>query len=338
MFDNLLCSGPDVNNQWARFRSEPNATRTIVRELEGLMSSATTDRRVRRTRELLRSALFSLIVERGYERITVQDILDKADVGRSTFYAHYRDKDDLLRSGFEDLRSALATETAGDGNAAHGKAEFLQPVLAVFQHVEAHRHLWKPLAGKGGAYLVIRILRENVSDLVREHFRSQLPGWKEDQTQLEAAVQFVVSALIGVITWWLDRRLSSWGTAPLIEQANDRSVEWSPKLPSRAGPRMARCEPCRVFGGQWSSVLARLLQTRRKRPGQHQMSPGRHPTARRGPLTWTGWHPAAPANRGQQDSSGNRTRPRTSKPGIACKRDGGFDSLRLRDRESRPAG
>ncbi len=204
MFDNLLCSGPDVNNQWARFRSEPNATRTIVRELEGLMSSATTDRRVRRTRELLRSALFSLIVERGYERITVQDILDKADVGRSTFYAHYRDKDDLLRSGFEDLRSALATETAGDGNAAHGKAEFLQPVLAVFQHVEAHRHLWKPLAGKGGAYLVIRILRENVSDLVREHFRSQLPGWKEDQTQLEAAVQFVVSALIGVITWWLD--------------------------------------------------------------------------------------------------------------------------------------
>src|SRR6266511_3287723 len=49
-----------------------------------------------------------------------------------------------------------------------------------------------------------RILRENVSDLVREHFRSQLPGWKEDQTQLEAAVQFVVSALIGVITWWLD--------------------------------------------------------------------------------------------------------------------------------------
>jgi AcrR family transcriptional regulator len=202
MCGNLLCFGGHVKSQLARFRSELNATGTIVRELEGL--TATTDRRVRRTRELLRSALFSLILERGYERISVQDILDRADVGRSTFYALYRDKDDLLRSGFEDLRSALATETAGDGNAAHGKTEFLQPVLAVLQHVEAHRHLWKPLAAKGGANLVIRILRENLSDLVRQHFRSQLPGWKGDQTQLEAAVQFVVSALIGVITWWLD--------------------------------------------------------------------------------------------------------------------------------------
>ncbi len=74
------------------------------------MSTASTDRRVRRTRELLRSALLSLIQEKGYDRITVQDILDRADIGRSTFYAHYRDKDDLFRAGFEDIRAALAAE------------------------------------------------------------------------------------------------------------------------------------------------------------------------------------------------------------------------------------
>ena len=63
------------------------------------------DRRINRTRKLMHEALMALIVEKGYEAVTVQDILDRADVGRSTFYAHYRDKDQLLLSGFEYLRT-----------------------------------------------------------------------------------------------------------------------------------------------------------------------------------------------------------------------------------------
>ena len=56
------------------------------------------DRRSRRTRQALHQALIRLIVERGYDEITVADIADAADTGRSTFYAHFTDKDDLLRS------------------------------------------------------------------------------------------------------------------------------------------------------------------------------------------------------------------------------------------------
>src|SRR5215203_5096896 len=67
------------------FRSELTMTGAIVRKRGSMTSEAVTDRRVRRTRQLLRSALLSLIIEKGYERITVQDILDRADVGRSTF-------------------------------------------------------------------------------------------------------------------------------------------------------------------------------------------------------------------------------------------------------------
>lgn len=67
------------------------------------------DRRVRRTRRALHQALIGLMLERGYARITVQDILDRADVGRSTFYAHFRNKDDLLVGSSTDyLRQAVA--------------------------------------------------------------------------------------------------------------------------------------------------------------------------------------------------------------------------------------
>jgi AcrR family transcriptional regulator len=168
------------------------------------VSAATVDRRVRRTRELLWRALLSLIQEQGYDRITVQDIIDRADIGRSTFYAHYRDKDDLLLAGFEDIRSALAAEREAAGQAAGATSEFLQPLRVVFRHVEGHRHLWQPLARKGGAEVVTRIMRDSVTDLVREHLRSQFPGLGRNQPQAEAAVQFVASACTGLLIWWLD--------------------------------------------------------------------------------------------------------------------------------------
>ena len=173
-----------------------------------MVSSAKTDRRVRRTRDLLRSALVSLIEEKGYDSITVQDILDRADVGRSTFYAHYRDKEDLLRSGFEDIRSALAAERDSAAGPAERKIEFLQPTLVVFQHVDRYRQHWKSLVRKGGADLVTRMLRESAADLVREHFRSQFPAAVANQTQQEAAVEFVVGALMGLLTWWVDHDVS----------------------------------------------------------------------------------------------------------------------------------
>src|SRR5260370_10072042 len=65
------------------------------------------DRRISRPRAMLQHALTSLILKKGYEAITIQDICDEANVGRSTFYAHYTSKDDLKRSGFEHLRKEL---------------------------------------------------------------------------------------------------------------------------------------------------------------------------------------------------------------------------------------
>ena len=67
----------------------------------------TMDRRVARTRAMLQHALISMILKKGYEAITIDDICDAANVGRSTFYAHYTSKDDLKRSGLDHLRRML---------------------------------------------------------------------------------------------------------------------------------------------------------------------------------------------------------------------------------------
>jgi hypothetical protein len=72
-----------------------------------VMAKRPIDRRVARTRAMLQKAHISLILEKGYEAITVEDICEVANVGRSTFYAHYTSKDDLRRSGLENLRRLL---------------------------------------------------------------------------------------------------------------------------------------------------------------------------------------------------------------------------------------
>src|SRR5215467_5251306 len=91
---------------------------TFVIDLFSKTWRISVDRRIQRTRDVLHQALISLMIEKGYEVITVQDIIDRANVGRSTFYAHYVSKQDLLRAGLKHLkdqliahqRSALATK------------------------------------------------------------------------------------------------------------------------------------------------------------------------------------------------------------------------------------
>jgi AcrR family transcriptional regulator len=151
------------------------------------------DRRVRRTRDTLHQSLVALILEKGYERITVQDILDRADVGRSTFYTHYQGKDDLLLSGFDELRSAFAAEarTAPD--------ELLRPMRALFRHVDENRALHRALVGR--RELAIRPLRTDLADVLTEHLR---PHLRIDERELDRTVAFVISGLTGLVGWWLD--------------------------------------------------------------------------------------------------------------------------------------
>ncbi|MET0414499.1 MAG: TetR/AcrR family transcriptional regulator [Actinoplanes sp.] len=159
------------------------------------MRTEKVDRRVRRTRELLRGALLNAIIEKGYERVTVQDIIDRADVGRSTFYAHFRDKEDLLFYGLEELRAAFDP-------AAQDPAR--SPTLKVFEHFQASGDVWEAMVGRRGAEIFTRYLHRMLADLLRGHLRTRLPP-EETQVPLEAMVEFATSTLIGLgAHWWIE--------------------------------------------------------------------------------------------------------------------------------------
>lgn len=163
------------------------------------MKSAKEDRRSQRTRQLLSEALIGLLVERRYDLISVQDILDRANVGRSTFYAHYHDKEDLLVSEFQrmldHLTQQIAKRTDGDGPAL--------PSLGLFRHVRDHQRLYKALLWGRGIDLLFKRGHAHLSGLIE----AQLTVLAADQppgVPVPIAAHALAGTLLTLLQWWLD--------------------------------------------------------------------------------------------------------------------------------------
>ena len=102
------------------------------------------DSRVKHTRDALGDALLALMQEKQFENITVQEILDRAGIGRSTFYSHYSDKDDLFLSDLEDFQEKMSTVPLQSS----GTSNRVLPVREFFQHVAEMRHMHYPADGR----------------------------------------------------------------------------------------------------------------------------------------------------------------------------------------------
>jgi AcrR family transcriptional regulator len=155
------------------------------------------DRRVRRTRKLLRDALVALVAERGYERVTVQDVLDRADVGRSTFYAHFTDKEALFASCFDDLRADLRRHLneMTPGRVPDHPSE---PVGTVFEHAYRNQEIYRAACGRRGENVLTRQLRPMLIELLTEHLvavGTRMP--------VEVVAEYHASALAGLVVWWV---------------------------------------------------------------------------------------------------------------------------------------
>lgn len=158
------------------------------------------DRRVQRTRQLLQESLRALILEKGYDAITVQDVIDRAIVGRATFYAHFQDKEELLLSGFEQIWAHF------EQFFAEADAPIDDPwhmSLALFQHAANHRDLYKAMAAKRGATILHTHLQRKLSALLQSHLKTQMSKRKKPFPP-EILTQYIVAALMALLMWWAD--------------------------------------------------------------------------------------------------------------------------------------
>ena len=167
--------------------------------------TAREDRRIQRTQQLLRASLLALVKEKGFEALSVQEIIDRANVGRTTFYAHFRNKEELLLHGFDELR-ALLKQRQREARARQGERgdRLFGFSREMFEHVNAHRDVFQAMVGKRSGAAVERRIQRLLIELVREDVKFALPPSRARATQREPLVQFLAGAFLGLLTWWLD--------------------------------------------------------------------------------------------------------------------------------------
>lgn len=162
------------------------------------------DRRVRQTREALLDALPDLMMERGYERLTIQNLLDRAGVGRATFYAHFESKDDLLACSVARLRSWLVTVWRALPDQPLGFT------LPFFQHLASHRAIYQKSIVRESEVSVERHIRQMLRELVREDLMARRPLEPGDRSDVsvDLATEYLVAAIWSTIVWWMENGVS----------------------------------------------------------------------------------------------------------------------------------
>src|SRR5215213_7713100 len=140
------------------------------------------------------------MLEKRYDSITVQDILDRADVGRSTFYAHYTDKESLLLSQIEQVIHAM-DEYASDSDSAH---HGLLPSLALFHHVKEQRHLMQAFVWGRGAEILTQDFQGQISKMIEQNLRAMTGGTVVFSIPVPVVAKFVMSTFLMLLRWWFD--------------------------------------------------------------------------------------------------------------------------------------
>lgn len=158
------------------------------------MKRQRTDRRVQRTRKQLLESLIALILEKSYEAVSVQDIVDHANIGRSTFYAHFESKEQLLMSGHQELMEMIFQLPE---RPEQGSFNF----KSLYEHAKEHGNVAKAMLGKKGGNLVVNHLR---SALALKLFHTLQKKRVAEKKLLEYKAEAIASALISLLTSWLD--------------------------------------------------------------------------------------------------------------------------------------
>jgi AcrR family transcriptional regulator len=175
-----------------------------------------TDRRINRTRRQLREALLALVLEKGFESVTIEEITDRADLGRTTFYLHYHDKEELLIESLGEMVTDLRNQIDALPFPAfrivsqpdEDSPDPLNPIQLIFHHAAEHANLYRIILRGEGTSQVNRRMREFISDAVSEFTQTRSARARvplQPSVPLVFFSNYIAGSLIGTITWWLEQ-------------------------------------------------------------------------------------------------------------------------------------
>ena len=165
-----------------------------------------TDRRIARTKRALLDALHCLISEKDYDSIVVKEILDRADVGRSAFYTHFIDKDDLLAHGIQDIVGALPVRHSQlDKSPNDSPLWFSQ---TIFEHVDRQRRTTMHKLGRRGTAILHQRLNQVLVKLVAEQLRAEPRKLdiRNERIPSDLLAQYLAGTFVLVLNWWIESK------------------------------------------------------------------------------------------------------------------------------------
>lgn len=165
------------------------------------MRSPDEDLRVRRTEKALRLALTSLILRKGYDAITVQDIVNEAEIARVTFYRHYRDKDELLKVCLDEVYSSLLARLKQLSLQDFGNDD--PPIAVFYEHVGENRDLYRAIFRSQGSFAAQTRVRDYLVHLIQREIKTLLPR-KRFPVPVQLIALHAASAELGMVMWWIE--------------------------------------------------------------------------------------------------------------------------------------
>jgi AcrR family transcriptional regulator len=178
-------------------------TRGIVQKWRINLITEKPDRRINRTRVLLFQALSELMLEKRYEEITVQDIIDRANVGRSTFYAHFQDKEALSEGLLVHILDSMTSAME------MGKSDPLNllPGVELFEHIQKHYSMFKALTSGHGFDLFFKKAQDYWSEKMNSGLQAMLPPNQTPQVPIPVIAHHISGTFVNMLKWWIDNKM-----------------------------------------------------------------------------------------------------------------------------------
>lgn len=164
-------------------------------------------RQAERTKQVIRQSFVALVAEKGWEKTTVQDIVDRANIGRSTFYSHYETKETLLAVGmFEEIKKSIPATI----NDSRSSMLDTLPTLEILEHVSQQKNVAQALTRGNGLTVITKaittLLVEQILTYCQANETTRVDDRPPASTSIDQLIEahYVARAFVGLLEWWIE--------------------------------------------------------------------------------------------------------------------------------------